>query len=163
MICVPYYVDTSLIPQAGKGLFLKAPVKAGKVLVAPSHIDQTVSLQELLSEHSTHHHDSSIRWFEDHCTVSPDWPDDCFVNHAFDATGLWHLGFIFALRDLPAGTEITVDYRHLLAPGVDIGFPDSVTGRRIVGFSWADSLCISTATLHQLLTAAPVVEQAETL
>lgn len=151
MICVPHYVDTSLIPQAGKGLFLTAAVTAGKVLVAPSKIHQTVTLQELLSENSAHHHDSSIRWFEDHCTVSPDWPDECYVNHAFEATGLWHLGFIFALIDLPAGTEITVDYRHLLAPGVDIGFPDSITGQRIIGLPWATSLRLSTTALHNLL------------
>ncbi|MEZ5507525.1 MAG: hypothetical protein R3F38_16825 [Gammaproteobacteria bacterium] len=151
MICVPYYVDTSLIPRAGNGLFLQQAVPAGKVLVAPSKIQHTVTLQDLLSESSDHHHDSSIRWFEDHCTVSPDWPDECYVNHAFDATGLWHLGFIFASRDLPAGTEVTVDYRHLLAPGVDIGFPDSVTGQRIIGFSWPDSLRFSTRQLNGLL------------
>lgn len=154
MICVPYYVETSLIPLAGKGLFLQEPVAAGKVLVAPSKIQATVTLQDLLDDSSDHHHDSSIRWFEDHCTVSPDWPDECFVNHAFEASGLWHLGFIFALTDLPAGTEVTVDYRHLLAPGVDIGFADSITGQRIVGFSWPDSLRISTRQLHTLLDKA---------
>jgi len=151
MICVPYYVELSLIPNAGKGLFLSNDVPAGKVLVAPSKIQSTVSLQNLLSESADHHLDSSIRWFEDHCTVSPDWPDECYVNHAFAPTGLWHLGFIFAANDLAAGTEVTVDYRHLLAPGVDIGFPDSVTGKRIVGFSWIESLRISTAQLHTLL------------
>lgn len=151
MICVPYYVETSLIPNAGKGLFLREAVPAGKVLVAPSKIQQTVTLQDLLDDSSDHHHDSSIRWFEDHCTVSPDWPDECYVNHSFDATGLWHLGFIFALTDLPEGTEVTVDYRHLLAPGVDIGFPDSITGQRIIGFSWPDSLRISTSALNALL------------
>lgn len=151
MICVPYFVDTSLIPHAGKGLFLQAPISAGKVLVAPSKIHSTVALGDLLSESTDHHLDSSIRWFEDHCTVSPDWPDECYVNHAFAPTGLWHLGFIFAARDLAAGTEVTVDYRHLLAPGVDIGFPDSVTGKRIVGLSWSESLRLSTGHLHQLL------------
>ena len=151
MICVSYRIDTSLIPQAGKGLFLDQAVPAGKILVAPSKIQQTVTLQDLLDESNEHHLDSSIRWFEDHCTVSPDWPDECYVNHAFEATGLWHLGFIFAAQDLAAGTEITVDYQHLLAPGVDIGFPDSLTGQRIVGFSWPDSLRLSTAQLNGLL------------
>ena len=151
MICVPYFVDTSLIPLAGKGLFLQDAISAGKVLVAPSKIHSTVVLRDLLSESTDHHLDSSIRWFEDHCTVSPDWPDECYVNHAFAPTGLWHLGFIFAARDLAAGTEVTVDYRHLLAPGVDIGFPDSVTGNRIVGLNWLESLRLSTGHLHQLL------------
>jgi len=151
MICVSHYIETSLIPHAGKGLFLQQPVAAGKVLVAPSRIQSTVTLQDLLSETADHHFDSSIRWFEDHCTVSPDWPDECYVNHAFEPSGLWHLGFIFAAQDLEAGTEITVDYRHLLAPGVDIGFPDSVTGRRITGFSWWESLRTSTVQLNGLL------------
>ncbi|CBL44428.1 hypothetical protein HDN1F_08450 [gamma proteobacterium HdN1] len=159
MICVPYTVDTSLIPMAGKGLFLSRPVAAGKVLVAPSKIQGTVTLGDLLDESNAHHLDSSIRWFEEHCTVSPDWPDECYVNHAFEATGLWHLGFIFAAQDLPQGAEITVDYRHLLAPGVDIGFPDSLTGRRIVGFRWSDSLRSSTAQLQRLLDLVDAAEQ----
>lgn len=152
MICVPYYIDTSLIPDAGKGLFLKEATPAGKILIAPSKIQNTVTLQNLLDEDNHHHLDSSVRWFENHYTVSPDWPDECYVNHAFEATGLWHLGFIFALKELPAGVEVTVDYRHLLAPGVDIGFSDRLTGKRIIGFSWAASLRISTTQLNERLS-----------
>lgn len=151
MICIPYYVAVSQVPNAGQGLFVRQTITAGKVLVAPSKIQATITLQDLLDESNGHHADSSIRWFEDHCTVSPDWPDECYVNHSFEASGLWHLGFIFALRDLAPGEEVTVDYRHLLAPGVDIGFADSVTGRRIVGFSWQDSLRLSTTQLSGLL------------
>jgi hypothetical protein len=158
MICVPHYVATSQIPHAGQGQFVRAAVPAGKVLVAPSKIQSTITLEELLDDANGHHADSSIRWFEDHCTVSPDWPDECFVNHSFEASGLWHLGFIFALRDLAPDTEITIDYRHLLAPGIDIGFADSASGQRIIGFGWADSLCRSTQQLHELL---PQVAQLE--
>ena len=60
---------------------------------------------------------ATVRWFEDRYTISDDWPDECFVNHSFTPSGLWHLGFVFATTRLEAGTEITVDYRHLLAPG----------------------------------------------
>ena len=71
---------------------------------------------------------STVRWFEDHYTVTPEWPDECYINHSFAPCGLWHLGFVFALDDLPAGTEITVDYRHLLAPGQEEDFRDSISG-----------------------------------
>jgi hypothetical protein len=58
---------------------------------------------------------------------------------------------VFALSDLPEGTEITVDYRHLLAPGQHEEFVDSKTGRDIVGYSWAESLARSTAQLSGIV------------
>ncbi|HJT96794.1 MAG TPA: hypothetical protein VJ696_00625, partial [Rhodanobacteraceae bacterium] len=69
----------------------------------------------------------------------------------FEPTGLWHLGFIFAATDLAAGTEITVDYRHLLAPGQHEDFVDASSGRPIVGFSWEESLRTSTRALADLV------------
>ena len=94
---------------------------------------------------------ASARWFEDRYTVSPDWPDECYINHSFTPTGLWHLGFVFATRDLPAGTEITVDYRHLLPPGEEEAFVDTATGQKIVGLPWIESLTASTHALAALL------------
>ena len=150
MISIPYHVGASLIPGAGSGLFTSAPVKAGRVIVAPSHIDQTIPLREL-TEHPDHPHaDCSIRWFEDQCTVSPEWPDECYVNHSFEPTGLWHLGFIFALRDLDSGEEITVDYRHLLGPDIELPFLDAVTRHPIVGYSWHEKLLRSSEAMLEL-------------
>lgn len=94
---------------------------------------------------------ATVRWFEDRYTVTPEWPDECYINHAFEPSGLWHLGFVFAAADLAAGSEITVDYRHLLAPGQEEDFRDSVSGERIVGFTWRESLRTSTQTLAALL------------
>lgn len=147
MLCVPYYVAESTIPGAGKGLFAATPIHPGAVIIAPTQIDQTVPLQELLDdpEHPQAH--SSIRWFEDHCTVSPDWPDDCYVNHAFEPNGLWHLGFIFAQRLIPAGEEICVDYRHIIGPAIEMPFLDALTQAPIIGLSWEDSLAQSTESL----------------
>ncbi|MDE2257133.1 MAG: hypothetical protein KGK05_05155, partial [Xanthomonadaceae bacterium] len=56
-----------------------------------------------------------------------------------------------ALADLAQGTEITVDYRHLLAPGQREDFDDAASGRPIVGYDWRDSLAVSTAQLHALV------------
>lgn len=152
MICVDYTVRPSLIEGAGSGLFVTQPVNAGRVLIAPSHIHNTVSLTELVSHPNHPDADSSIRWFEDHCTVSPDWPDECYVNHSFSPTGLWHLGFVFTLRDLTKDEEITVDYRFLLGTGVELGFVDSETRQPIVGLSWDENLLLSTRALAQLAT-----------
>jgi hypothetical protein len=149
MLCVKYSVKPSDIVGAGMGLFLHETVSAGRVIIAPSHIVHTVSLQEILSHPNHPMSESSIRWFEDYCTVSPDWPPECYVNHAFNPSGLWHLGFIFAARDLLPGEEITVDYRHLIGPDVVMPFRDSATQRDIVGLSWQKSLHVST---EQLLT-----------
>jgi hypothetical protein len=56
------------------------------------------------------------------------------------------------MGDLDAGTEITVDYRHLLAPGQEEDFRDASSGAPIVGFSWQDSLRVSTTALAALIT-----------
>ena len=155
MILPRYRVCPSLIPGAGKGLFLDETVPAGKLITAPDDIRKVYKWTEvealpdaraLLA--------STVRWFEDRYTVTPEWPDECYINHSFDPCGLWHLGFVFALVDLAPGTEITVDYRHLLAPGQREDFDDAVTGKPIVGFDWRESLTASTAQLHALLGTA---------
>lgn len=156
MICVDYQVAQSLIVGAGSGLFLQEAVSKGKVLIAPSHINKTVPLSELLNHPNHPDADSSIRWFEEVCTVSPDWPDECYVNHSFSPTGLWHLGFVFAQEDLPAGAEITVDYRHIIGPGVMMPFSDSETGNAIVGFTWQESLRLSTQALAAVIKPVKV-------
>jgi hypothetical protein len=152
MILPRYRIAASAIAGAGNGLFLEEAVAAGRVLTAPDAIERTWSLSEILSapELREQFH-ASARWFEDRYTLSPDWPDECYLNHSFEPTGLWHLGFVFAAHDLPAGTELTVDYRHLLPPGQEEDFADSATGAKIVGLSWSESLLSSTRALGRLL------------
>jgi hypothetical protein len=152
MICIPYSIAASRIPGAGKGLFLNQPVKKGKILTAPTEIDKTYPIDQIAADPNEHATDSSVRWFEDHCTLSPDWPDECYINHSFKPSGLWHLGFIFALSDLPAGTELTIDYGHIIAPDVVLPWPDSETGTPIIGYAWQDSLRNTTSTLLKLIS-----------
>ena len=152
MIVPHYRIDASRIPGAGQGLFLDEPVHAGDILTAPDAIDRTWSLGEIEASESLRalaH--TRARWFSDRYTLSPDWPDECYVNHSFQPTGLWHLGFIFATADLAPGTEITVDYRHLLAPGEEEGFNDALSGEKIIGYTWPQSLAISTRALAALI------------
>ncbi|MDF3981821.1 SET domain-containing protein [Luteibacter sp. PPL201] len=148
MILPRYRIADSGIPGAGKGLFVDEDVPAGQIVTAPDAIDRTFRWDEIARSPDLH---AAARWFGDRYTLSPDWPDECYVNHSFEPTGLWHLGFIFAAKDLAQGTEITVDYRHLLAPGQEEAFHDAVTGEKIVGWSWQESLASSTHALAHLI------------
>ena len=154
MILPRYHIAASAIHGAGKGLFLDETVAAGSIITAPDAITQTFRYADIMAsaELRAQFH-ASARWFEDRYTLSPDWPDECYINHSFAPNGLWHLGFVFALAELPPGTEITVDYRHLLPPGQAEDFVDSVTGETITGLSWQESLASSTHALAELLAA----------
>jgi hypothetical protein len=152
MILPRYRIAASTIGGAGKGLFLDEPVAAGRIVTAPDAIERTWKLAEILADPTlAAQMPAAARWFEDRYTLSPDWPDECYINHSFEPTGLWHLGFVFALRDLAAGTEITVDYRHLLPPGQEEDFIDSASGEKIIGLPWAESLAMTTRALASLL------------
>jgi hypothetical protein len=152
MILPRYRIADSTIPGAGKGLFLDQPVQSGCIMTAPDAIDRTWSAAEIAASETLQNQlHAAARWFEDRYTLSPEWPDECYVNHSFKPTGLWHLGFIFAAADLATGTEITVDYRHLLAPGQEEGFNDAQSGEKIVGYTWPQSLAMSTRALAVLV------------
>lgn len=147
-----YRIGASSIPGAGLGLYLEEPVRRARVVVAPDGIGDTHSFEELQTDPklAAQMH-TSVRWFEDRYTLAPDWPDECYVNHSFEPNGLWHLGFVFAARDLGAGEELTIDYRHLLAPGQEETFRDARSGAPIVGLSWRESLAATTRALMVLL------------
>ena len=152
MIVPRYRVEASRIPLAGKGLFLDEPVARGRVIIAPDNL-HTVWPEAKLRQYPADsiEVESSVRWFEDWFSLTPEWTDECYVNHSFEPNALWHLGFIFAAADLPAGVEITVDYRYVIGSGEVMPFRDSVTGREIVGLPWADNLRESATALGALL------------
>jgi len=155
MILPRYHIAASRIPGAGKGLFLDEPVARGRLITAPDDIQKVYKWNEMQAlPDAAQLLPATVRWFEDRYTVTPDWPDECYVNHSFDPCGLWHLGFIFALQDLPVATEVTVDYRHLLGPGQTEDFLDAASGQPIVGYDWGESLALSSAQLHELFPLA---------
>lgn len=152
MILPRYRIAPSGIPGAGQGVFLEAPLHKGCIAVAPDRIDQTWTFAEILADpERTALLPTSVRWFEDRYTLSPNWPDECYVNHSFEPNGLWLLGFIFAMRDLEPGDELTIDYRHLLAPGQEETFRDAHTDGAIVGYAWQESLRQGLDTLRRLI------------
>ena len=133
-------------------MFLDEPVARGRVVTAPDAIPRVHTFDDVLAMPDAEQVlPATVRWFEDRYTVTPEWPDECYINHAFEPSALWHLGFVFAAVDLAAGAEITVDYRHLLAPGQQEDFHDASSGAPIIGFTWAESLRASTRALAALL------------
>jgi hypothetical protein len=154
MILPRYRIGVSTVPGAGKGLFLDGPVAAGDIVVAPDAIPRVYTMNELMALPDAHSLlPATVRWFEDRFTATPEWPDECYINHSFAPTALWHLGFVFARRDLAPGTEITVDYRHLLGDGQKEEFLDAITGAEIVGLPWRESLALTSAELAQIVAA----------
>ena len=152
MILPQYHIGPSLIAGAGQGLFLDEPLVRGRLITAPDAIPRVYTFDDILAlPDADKLLPATVRWFEDRYTVTPEWPDECYINHAFNPSALWHLGFVFAAANLAAGTEITVDYRHLLAPGQEEDFRDMHSGERIVGCTWRESLRASTAALSNLL------------
>lgn len=152
MIIPRYKVDVSQIPFAGKGLFADGVIRKGAVIIAPDNV-HTVWPEKKLREYAPDsiEVESSVRWFEDHFSLTPEWSDECYVNHSFSPNAHWHLGFIFALREIAAGEEITMDYRYVIGSGEEMPFKDSVTGREIVGLPWEECLRASATTLATLL------------
>lgn len=151
MILPRYRIAASAIAGAGQGVFLAEPLKAGRVIVAPDAIPAVHSLADIRARSDADAAlAASVRWFEDRFTVSLDWPDECYINHDFSPSGLWHLGFVFAQRDLDEGEEVTVDYRHLLGEGERETFADARSGEPIIGWSWAESLRRSSSDLARL-------------
>ena len=149
---VPRYEIRPARFAEGKGVFLLEPVRRGQVLVAPDAINKVYNGAERAAlTPGSAEDEACVRWFESFHTVSTDWPDDCYVNHSFAPTGLWHLGFIFATRDLAIGEEVTADDRFLINDDEVLPFKDAETGRDIVGHRWADNLRLSTEGLLALL------------
>jgi hypothetical protein len=152
MILPRYHIGPSLIEGAGQGLFLDEAIARGRLITAPDAIPRVYTFEDILALPDAHKLlPATVRWFEDRYTITLEWPDECYINHAFSPSALWHLGFVFAAANLAAGTEITVDYRHLLAPGQEEDFRDAQSGERIVGFTWRESLRASTTALTRLL------------
>ncbi|MDE0854008.1 MAG: SET domain-containing protein [Nevskia sp.] len=152
MIVPRYRIEASRIAGAGKGLFLDQAVARGSVIIAPDKIHTLMAERELRRfPADSIEVESSVRWFEDWFSLTPEWSDECYVNHSFAPNGLWHLGFIFAADDLAAGTELTIDYRLVIGSGEEMPFLDSATGQTIVGLQWQDNLRHSAQRLLELL------------
>ena len=156
MILARYRVAASGIAGAGKGLFADEAIAKGRVIIAPDNV-HTVWPESKLRGYAPDsiEVESSVRWFEDRFSLTPEWSDECFVNHSFAPNALWHLGFVFALGEIAVGEEILMDYRHVIGSGEVMPFKDSATGREIVGLPWPQALRDSAQQLLAILGSTP--------
>lgn len=172
MILAEIEVRTSGIE--GRGVFLTQDVEKGELLII-----YTYGISELI--HKDHHDeacrdiansphpdivDSSIRyvhnWFiydayTRHNTCFGSREGD-FVNHSFDPSMIYHCGLCFAARDLKAGDELTVDYRHFLSEDIN-GFTDLKTGKQIRGISGKKAFISSIKKLNELFKDDPLYKE----
>jgi len=148
MILVKYFIAPSQIFKAGKGLFLEEECPKGKVLIIPNEIQCLVSEKEIFQ--NEHLEASSIRWFEDVFSVDHEWSAESHLNHSFTPNCYWHLGFVFAARNLKKKEELTVDYSLFLGEGRESDFYDSLTQKKVIGLSWKESLKTSLQNLLSL-------------
>lgn len=147
------YADISLIPGAGKGLFTKEFIPKKAVVIFPNDRHQLLSWEELSAcPPGSMEHESSIRWFERTHTIDLDWSMECHLNHSFTPNCIWHLGFVFATCDLPAGSELTIDYRTLTDEHFELGFNDAITGEPIHGWSWDQKMVETSSQLVKLFS-----------
>jgi hypothetical protein len=151
VINVQHYIADSEIPGSGQGFFAGEDLSRGAVIVAPAGLSRVLSWDELsaLPIDSVELR-TSMRWFEERYAVGDWWTTECFINHSSDPTGLIHLGFVFAMRPLRRGTEITIDYRLFLGEGYRMPFLDGATGQPIIGLSWAESVYASSSALARI-------------
>lgn len=144
MILIDYDICSSKINLAGKGIFARCDIARGRVVSAPDKIERLYSIDEInRMPRESAEYSGSVRWFEDRYSAVGEWSDECYYNHSFNPNCVWHLGFVFASRDIPAGTELTIDYRFLLEEGERSMFRDSETGQYFTGLSFKDSIRLS--------------------
>jgi hypothetical protein len=151
------YVRVEVRPSSifGKGLFAVENVKRGtivcsfttdaEVITERQYVDAIEKNEYLVVRTGTRY---VGRYFT--YTQQPD-SELNFFNHSFEPNLLCHCGVVIALRDIPAGEELTVDYRTLI-DSTDIGvYNDTKSGRPIKGFSARETLLRTTRQLLEIV------------
>ena len=144
MLRFKYLIQNSTLAGAGKGLFTEEDLKRGSIIIFPNQEHQLFDRAKwkTLAANSIEAI-SAIRWFEDIFSVDPEWSPESHLNHSFTPNAVWHLGFVFALRDIQVGEEIFINYGLLLDEDETLDFKDSITGREIQGLPYDVAIGLS--------------------
>ncbi|MBD3388749.1 MAG: SET domain-containing protein-lysine N-methyltransferase [Candidatus Altiarchaeales archaeon] len=94
---------------------------------------------------------TGARWVSDQFLHKGIIEDEEYLNHSFDPNLLYHLGMLFAKRDIKSGEELTVNYEYLLAEDDEFSFCDSGTGRKVDGLDGYNALARSAKELVDVL------------
>jgi hypothetical protein len=142
----------------GEGCFATEPVAKGtivccftlgaKVITEEEYLDACRA--EVLPLMRT-----GTRYAGKYFTVGNEHEPYTFINHSFEPNLLCHCGVVLARRDIPAGEEMTLDYRYLIDE-TDVGiYRDAKSGREIRGFPARETLL---RTARQLVDLVESVE-----
>lgn len=140
MMQFPYSIKKS--PIAGHGLFINTSAEQGAIMYVPPETMRMISEEEY--ERRVAAGDKQIirtgmRFFGSqffYLETHADDPAD-FINHSDDANCIFLCGTMFALRDIKAGEEITLDYRLAISKGetqgpISIGRPLAIPDHKTV-------------------------------
>lgn len=157
MLFIPTEVRPS--PIFGRGLFLLQSLTKGAIIASftldTRPITETEFIQHIAAGHPAVTR-TGTRYIGRYFTITDDTDSNLnFFNHRFEPNCLVHCGIVIARRDLPADTELTIDYRTVVDAS-DVGtYADSATGRTIKGLTARQTLLQTAAELIELIRSLP--------
>ena len=139
----------------GQGLFPLEPVARGTIICSFTLDSKSITESEYLEAIEKDRYSivrTGTRYIGKHFTCSDDTQAKLnFFNHSFAPNCLCHCGVVLALHDIPAGQELTVDYRYLIDDTAIGVYNDAITGRPIRGFCARQTLLHTSRKLIELL------------
>ena len=145
-------VRASSIPEAGNGVFALHGVPRGRFIGMDFPSYRKLCTDRDVPELSDEVQEFSWRHIEHVCFEAHDGRAATdLLNHSFTPNVFWHVGYYFACQEIQAGDELFMDYRHLMSAAWDSHLVDAVTGRRIDGIEWRETLVRSCRELADLL------------
>ena len=148
-------VDVRSSAIFGKGLFPRQDLRRGTLICSFTTDSKIIAESEYLDAIRENRFivvRTGTRYVGKYFTYTEDPDADLnFFNHSFTPNLLVHCGVVIALRDIPAGEELTIDYRYLI-DDTEIGiYNDARTGEPIRGFTARQSLLETSRQLIAIL------------
>ena len=139
----------------GRGLFPLDDVKRGTVICSFTIESKLITEEQYLDAIQENRYlvvRTGTRYVGKYFTYTEEPETELnFFNHAFEPNLLVHCGVVIATRDIPAGEELTIDYRYLI-DDTEIGiYKDAHSGRPIRGFPARQTLLETSRRLIELL------------
>jgi hypothetical protein len=151
------FIEVHVRPSGifGKGLFPLRPVARGTVVCSFTTDSRIITEEQYLAAIRENRYlvvRTGTRYVGKYFTYTDQPETDLnFFNHAFEPNLLVHCGVVIAERDIPAGEELTIDYRYMI-DDTEIGiYNDAHSGCPIRGFPPRQTLLDTSRRLIKLL------------
>jgi len=157
MLFIPTEVRPS--PIFGQGLFIPHPLAKGAIIASFTLDTRPITESEFIEQVAAGHPAitrTGTRYIGRYFTFTDDTTSNLnFFNHSFEPNCLVHCGIVLARQDLPAGSELTIDYRTLVDASEIGTYADATTGQTIQGFTARKTLLHTAAELIELIRSLP--------